>query len=135
MAKSPNVEILNLKECADELGRVSARLLDYRLNHWKTLSLAENLALEAQERDLDTKANQLIEKAVLVIAAGAKNAQTEIASATQKAADFIQTIKDTEIAIQVAASVVSLGIAIMAGQPAGILSAAAAVKKAAKPKQ
>lgn len=125
---------LNLKDCADELGRVSSQLLTFRLKYWSTLSLAENIALEAQERDLDLKANQLIERAVQALGEGAQTAQAEIAAATSKAAKFIQRLDDAKTAIQVAASVISLGIAIMSGQAPAILSAAAAVKKAATPK-
>jgi hypothetical protein len=125
---------LNLKECADELGRVSSKLLDFRLQNWATLSLIENLALEAQERDLDKKANQLIEQAVVVIGDNAKSAQIQIAEATQQAADFIQKLKKVENAIQVVASVITLGVAIMSGQSAAIFSAISSVKKAVEPK-
>jgi hypothetical protein len=123
---------LNLKQCADELGRVSAKLLEFRLNHWETLSQAENIALEAQERELDIKANQLLAQAIVVIGEGATQAQQEIVEATTKAAAFIQKIDDAARAIAVAASVITLGVTIATGDPKTIIAAAAAVTKAAK---
>ncbi|MFP5465524.1 MAG: hypothetical protein ACLGHR_12240 [Gammaproteobacteria bacterium] len=120
-------------DLADQVAGVSSELLRFRVRHRATLSEADRRHLERAEIELDRLSARLRARGVTALTAGAGPARQQVQAATLAAQVLLRRIRRTERALQLAAAVVALGAAALAGKPDELLSAIRALQRAAGP--
>lgn len=115
---------------ADQVALVSINLFKYRLAVQQKLPLPKVKRLRGLEDDLDAKTTELRAAAIGAVTDEVAGELAEVTAATVKAQKVITKIAQIEQAIKVATAVIGLGVAVLSGNAAGILSAADALKNA-----
>jgi hypothetical protein len=121
---APADPVVALARLADAAGHASTLLFDYRRDHPDAPDAAQALQLEMT---LDRRAIDLRTQAVAVLGDRAADALAQLQDAAQRIDDFLRGVKTTQARLDVAAAVVTLAGAALAGDPGRILGAVVGV--------
>lgn len=120
------------REIAKLYLELSHQLGTFRFGNWGRLTAGERRRIEDAEWDLLNYSNSFVTVAVGIVLQDMEKDLAAIEDATKRARKVVQTINDVKAVINVVTSIVTLGGAIMSGNPSAIAKAAVDAVKAAK---
>ena len=117
---------------ADQLALCSSELLRFRLRNRATLSPQEGVQLEALEGQLDDATARVRAAGIARLGTLTARARAEVAQASREAEAFLKRIKRFERVLGMATAVLSLGLAVVGGNPRSVAAAVKGVGDAAQ---
>jgi len=128
--ESANIQAKEAFAIADSFAQVSARILELRLT--RDLEPEQARALERSEDYLDAFVVLFRNHGIQLLGKGAAQAKAELTEAVEAARDALDDIAQIKRGLRIAAAVVTLAIALQAGEAKGVVKAIKAVTDAAK---
>lgn len=95
---------------------------DYRFLNWSDLSIADNQRLGSLQWSILNSGEDILALSTTLVMINVESSLSQINDLTQQIKGTINSLKDIQKAINVAATIVTLGAAIISKNPQGIVS-------------
>ena len=111
------------RELSRSFNDLAVTIGNYRFDNWSTLSPRQRADLESREWTLLNDSSDMTSRAIILQVADMKSALDGLRAATKRLARTAKALRDFKSAIMVASNAITLGAAIMTGNPVAIAKA------------